>query len=395
MIVCHVIAGAIGLGGVPCERDVQGPCISQLIERIDEGGRALGVHGNYMYVGDSGSVRIYELSSEQSVFVTDFEVPSVGLDRDFARRIVSNGSTLAMSTFGGGVYAYDIEDHSQPELLGRLDNSGLSLDLATGSGLLFSASKSGRINIYNYSSEAPGTPELISGFDVEQANAIAYYSGYLYVYRTGGLWPVDVSNPLQADVKAFVEMDFEFGTSRTSAGDPTFNISDSGIAMIGRTLVDFSDRMVPVQVGSVPFVQRYNNLGRHTAVNSSGTVAIITSLFWGSTVWDISNPSMPALVQHYSSWPSILDQAGKGAKFSADGYACMLTERFAWVTDASRLVCGPLTADPDLNGDDVIGAEDLGIILAAWGTPNADLDGDFNTATGDLGVVLSSWGNCE
>lgn len=45
----------------------------------------------------------------------------------------------------------------------------------------------------------------------------------------------------------------------------------------------------------------------------------------------------------------------------------------------------------DLNGDLIVDGGDLGLMVAAWKTPDADLNGDGTTDGGDLGVLLSNW----
>jgi len=52
---------------------------------------------------------------------------------------------------------------------------------------------------------------------------------------------------------------------------------------------------------------------------------------------------------------------------------------------------------PDLNGDNVVDAADLAVVLAAWGTSNedADLDRSGTVDSGDLARLLSAWGDCE
>lgn len=45
----------------------------------------------------------------------------------------------------------------------------------------------------------------------------------------------------------------------------------------------------------------------------------------------------------------------------------------------------------DLNGDGTVNGADLGLLLAAWGTPDGDLDGDGDTDGADLGILLSNW----
>jgi hypothetical protein len=49
----------------------------------------------------------------------------------------------------------------------------------------------------------------------------------------------------------------------------------------------------------------------------------------------------------------------------------------------------------DLNGDTVVDAGDLAVMLGAWGTADsADLDGDGIVAGSDLSILLGAWGPC-
>ena len=52
----------------------------------------------------------------------------------------------------------------------------------------------------------------------------------------------------------------------------------------------------------------------------------------------------------------------------------------------------PCTAD--LNLDQTVDANDLALILGAWGTPDFDLTGDGDVAAADLALVLGAWGPC-
>ncbi len=53
-----------------------------------------------------------------------------------------------------------------------------------------------------------------------------------------------------------------------------------------------------------------------------------------------------------------------------------------------------VVAPADLTGDGTVGGDDLGLLLAAWGTDDtsADLNGDGVVDGADLGILLSSWG---
>ncbi|MED5506259.1 MAG: trypsin-like peptidase domain-containing protein [Planctomycetota bacterium] len=49
----------------------------------------------------------------------------------------------------------------------------------------------------------------------------------------------------------------------------------------------------------------------------------------------------------------------------------------------------------DIDGDDVVGGQDLAKVLANWQTPAGDLNGDLITDGQDLALVLANWGPCD
>ena len=55
--------------------------------------------------------------------------------------------------------------------------------------------------------------------------------------------------------------------------------------------------------------------------------------------------------------------------------------------------CEPLNPPnpADLNGDGLVDAADLGLLIAAWGTAKADLNGDGTTNSADIGILLVAW----
>jgi hypothetical protein len=50
----------------------------------------------------------------------------------------------------------------------------------------------------------------------------------------------------------------------------------------------------------------------------------------------------------------------------------------------------------DLNSDGAVDGNDLGSLLAQWGSPggSADLNGDGSVDGNDLGLLLAAWGPC-
>jgi hypothetical protein len=49
----------------------------------------------------------------------------------------------------------------------------------------------------------------------------------------------------------------------------------------------------------------------------------------------------------------------------------------------------------DLDGDRRVGASDLSLVLANWGSAAGDVTGDGTTDAADLSEVLATWGVCK
>ncbi len=58
--------------------------------------------------------------------------------------------------------------------------------------------------------------------------------------------------------------------------------------------------------------------------------------------------------------------------------------------------CKVANCPADFNGDGIVLADDLGILLAAWGpgTGPEDLDGNGEVNGADLGQLFAAWGAC-
>jgi len=64
----------------------------------------------------------------------------------------------------------------------------------------------------------------------------------------------------------------------------------------------------------------------------------------------------------------------------------------SYPVDTGSVLTVRTTFSPDFDGDGSVGAVDLALYLAAWGTPNGDLDGDGLSNSQDLALLLASWG---
>jgi len=87
------------------------------------------------------------------------------------------------------------------------------------------------------------------------------------------------------------------------------------------------------------------------------------------------------------------DAACCNAVCAADPFCCSVAWDGLCVAGANDLCNG--ACDGDLNGDNVVNAADLAVLLGAWGGGGAaDIDGNGTVNAGDLAILLGAWGNC-
>ncbi|MBT4768469.1 MAG: hypothetical protein HOO04_08930, partial [Phycisphaerae bacterium] len=48
----------------------------------------------------------------------------------------------------------------------------------------------------------------------------------------------------------------------------------------------------------------------------------------------------------------------------------------------------------DVDGDQVVGVNDILVVIGGWGTPDGDVNGDGDTTVDDLLLCISSFGPC-
>ncbi|MEM9414490.1 MAG: DNRLRE domain-containing protein [Planctomycetota bacterium] len=114
----------------------------------------------------------------------------------------------------------------------------------------------------------------------------------------------------------------------------------------------------------------------------------------GSQTFSLGNAQLAADVQ------AMLDGTVSNYGFlllpideSAQGSAMRITSREGG--NAARLVIDFTVVSGDINADGFVGAADLDLLLANWGTSSAmsDADGDGTVGQGDLDIVISQWGD--
>ena len=106
----------------------------------------------------------------------------------------------------------------------------------------------------------------------------------------------------------------------------------------------------------------------------------------------------PRQVQDWVVTSGISEHGGRRPGINARGDVAIVI----WFTDGTDAVVVAQRPDPcaaDLNDDGVVDAQDLGIMLGAWGSTGpvgtgGDIDWDGDTDGADLAVLLGAWGMC-
>jgi hypothetical protein len=189
------------------------------------------------------------------------------------------------------------------------------------------------------------------------------------------------------------------------------------IARIGDSLVDGAQ---PLSVGANPFVtpawappistgcwwdERIHNTVAFTFTPAvSGTYRIDTC---GTEFSAIGTGTDPELRLATTNWTLGGGSCASGSgtrqirQFTAGTtyYVCLGTQYWQGTVvqpcqqrQVSVEFVPPCPAD--FNDDDTTDGIDLGILLAAWGTPARDITGDGTTDGVDLGILLAMWGAC-
>jgi hypothetical protein len=199
-----------------------------------------------------------------------------------------------------------------------------------------------------------------------------------------------------------------------------YSVNDAGSAMlhvarIGSTLMDGA---TPLALGSnqyavaarepiIPFVgscgwitdDRIANASRFSFVPAkAGTYRFG---FCGSGRRQVALSTSPNL-EHGTVTTAMDGCPSGGGRLTAQlqaGTTYYVAAGFIWANDDGCLTRTATVeyVDPcpaDFNDDDVTDGIDLGILLAAWGTPARDITGDGVTDGVDLGILLAMWGPC-
>jgi chitin-binding protein len=124
---------------------------------------------------------------------------------------------------------------------------------------------------------------------------------------------------------------------------------------------------------------------------------------WVASITNLWNASYTRDLDHYVvtnvGWNDAIPAGGSvafGCVANATGAMQAPTNLVAW----GRLPPGSVPCPADLNGDQVVDAADLSVVLTNWGLASGgagggDVDGNGSTDAADLSALLAAWGDCS
>lgn len=243
--------------------------------------------GSYLYVTDSTSgLLIYDVSDPSApVLLSTTDTP------DTAASVFVSGRYAYVGEVGpsAGLRIYDISDPYLPVLVGSETSmyGGASIVLS-GKYAYLGLSNSG-LKIYDISS--PSAPKYLGRYFLnDNINDIAVRGNFAYMAADGGVYVIDVTNPLSpvlasSDTPASAPLGIYVTDKNAYVADGT-----SGVL-----IYDITDRYAITEVGS------YNTAGTANAVSLVGTDLYVADHSSGLAVLDVSSSTAPALTGTYDT----------------------------------------------------------------------------------------------
>ena len=205
------------------------------------------------------------------------------------------------------------------------------------------------------------------------------FGGSFYRHRTATLVTLTLTNLPQHDE---LDLDFLFaaidsldGTGTFPAGD-FFRVTLDGVELFRESFYNAQAGQFQSYV-SAPGVE----LSRRVDLGFSGPGSYYTD-----SAYDMSLEPRFNRIPHSASTATFT--------FIIEGAGTQDLNDESWAFDNVRIIARSNAEPADLNGDGVVGAADLSILLAAWGSTKgnaADLNGDGTVGASDLAQLLASW----
>ena len=256
-----------------------------------------GIVADIEVIGSTAWLARSEYGALVSVDLTDPGQPTIlGVEpvavMDETYNVAVSGDLAFMTGIQWGPYAgvrlFDISDPTDPVDVGNYSRPGSwAFDVAARDSLLFVSFPYSTVAVLDVSN--PSSPEEIGQVPVVDPFQIFLAGDLLYVATRGQPRIIDVSDPTQPAVVAFLPTTSQ-GTHVVAAAGLAYVSTHTSTHTGGLEIFDVTDPFLPTPVGSLAMP----NIA--TSVDISGDVAYVFVRNTGVHVVDVSNPAAPALI---------------------------------------------------------------------------------------------------
>lgn len=202
----------------------------------------------------------------------------------YANNVDVQADTAYVAAGSTGLQVVDVADRSNPSIVGALDTAGNAIDIKVLGDYAFIADGSNGLVVIDVSDRT--LPVWLS----KQATAgvaqdLQVEGDYAYVAcGTGGVAIINISNPAAPVLTSELQISNAEVMSVGVSGDRLALVTGSGLKM-----VDITDRMSPILLGSV-------SIANTKDVVLDGTIAYIAAFTSGYKVVDVSDPNVPTII---------------------------------------------------------------------------------------------------
>ncbi len=266
----------------------------------------------YAYVASGfNGVRIYNLEHAAH----PVEVGLLRTEGFFYTLKVSGNRLFAGTMTGGpqnGLYAWDISDPVHPTQIGYYQDAMECRAIEVAGNMIYVADGNG-LKIYELNN--PPALNLIGFYPLNQTRGLTVRNGLVFVTQQfEGLQILDVSNPADIHLVGSFNADDSFTFGPVGISGQYAYITEAW----GLRVLDISEPATPVEVSVTPFLFNENPW---LVLDDDRNLIYVAQGPYGFSVFDISNPAAPLLINHQASVlgsVQMLDWAG-GRMAAASG----------------------------------------------------------------------------
>ncbi len=272
---------------------------------------SIGHFGNYTYFNNGGNINILERTG-----YNDFTlVNSFHCGYNFCQDITISSNKMFVSTYGGGVSIYDLNDPANPQLIGTANEAYRTIKSCIVSDTLLIALAGGYGYAFLYNISNPSYPEYLSNITYinNRQHTFALSNNILYGFEQMGysgpqyLRGYDISNPRYPNLHAELQLSPDY-----QAPWP-----DDIIANKSNLFVAFNDTLKVYDISATDTIAYQTQFAVPKEINQlklEDNLMYIATQDSGVFIFDVSDIFAPEYIGFYNC-PAFFDELDVNADF--------------------------------------------------------------------------------